>query len=328
MRVCHLLVRVCLMASPTAAQSPALPAEGDEGSLEPAAQQESGKVHGRLRLQAAEASLDGMRTQQRVILHSGLWELAVLSERDPGEGRWHDHVVGYAQRTAPGMDLTVGHLRPAFGQGLLFGRGRSTGVPVPAPRREGPSLGYRSATEGHTIEGAVVRRRGAAWTAALLAGRLLWDARIDSAGVARSLPDGGDHTGSGATTEPAAWHRHRRPLDGTRASHRCRPQRTTADLSAGRRPAARGTSLRIPRPGAVVRLRGCARSARPDPMVQSRRLSRTQDRHAGRCVGAGRSRRAPGPDRSLVFAGLLCPGWRRRQRCWHGKRAWSDGAGS
>ena len=122
------------MASPTAAQSPALPAEGDEGSLEPAAQQESGKVHGRLRLQAAEASLDGMHTQQRVILHSGLWELAVLSERDPGEGRWHDHVVGSAQRTAPGMDLTVGHLRPAFGQGLLFGRGRSTGVPVPAPR--------------------------------------------------------------------------------------------------------------------------------------------------------------------------------------------------
>ena len=98
--------------------------------------------------------------------------------------------------------MTVGQLRPAFGQGLLFGRGRSTGVPVPAPRREGPSLGYRSATEGHTIEGAIVRRRGAAWTAALLAGRLLWDARTDSAGVARSLPDGGDHTGSGATTEP------------------------------------------------------------------------------------------------------------------------------
>jgi hypothetical protein len=46
------LVRVCLMASPTAAQSPALPAEGDEGSLKLAAQQESGKMHGRLRLQA------------------------------------------------------------------------------------------------------------------------------------------------------------------------------------------------------------------------------------------------------------------------------------
>jgi hypothetical protein len=74
------------MASPTAAQSPALPAEGDEGSLEPAAQQESGKVHGRLRLQAAESSLDGMRTQQRVIQHSGLWELAVLSEQRPWGG--------------------------------------------------------------------------------------------------------------------------------------------------------------------------------------------------------------------------------------------------
>ena len=251
MRVCHLLIRVCLMASPTAAQSPALPAEGDEGSLEPAAQQESGKVHGRLRLQAAEASLDGMRTQQRVILHSGLWELAVLSERDPGEGRWHDHVVGSAQRTAPGMDLTVGHLRPAFGQGCCS-----------------------------DAEDPRVCRRGAAWTAALLAGRLLWDARIDSAGVARSLPDGG-----ATHPEPAAWHRHRRPLDGTRASHRCRPQRTTADLSAGRRPAARGTSLRIPRPGAVVRLRGCARSARPDPMVRSRRSSRTGSARWPMCRG-------------------------------------------
>lgn len=79
-------MRVCRMASPTAAQSSALPAEGDEGSLKPAAQQEPGNIHGRLRLQATEASLDGMRTQQRMILHSGLWELAVLSERYPGEG--------------------------------------------------------------------------------------------------------------------------------------------------------------------------------------------------------------------------------------------------
>lgn len=200
MRVCNLLVAVCLMPAPTAAQSPALPAEGDEGAEEAQHAAGIGRVHVGIRLQATEASLDGMRTQQRAIVHTGPWELAALSERDPGEGRWHDHVVGYAQRTTSGMDLTVGHLRPAFGQGLLFGRGRSTGVPTPAPRREGPTLGYRSSSEGRTIEGAVVRLRGARWTAALLAGRLRWDARIDTAGIARSLPDDGDHSGSDAAT--------------------------------------------------------------------------------------------------------------------------------
>ena len=86
-----------------------------------------------------------------------------MGERDPGERRWFDHVVGYAHRRPEGggLEVAVGSLRPAFGQGLLFGRGRSMGVPVPTPRRDGEAVGYRSAAENRHLLGLFLRGRAA-----------------------------------------------------------------------------------------------------------------------------------------------------------------------
>ncbi len=179
-----------------AADGPALLGEGDDQTLSQRQAVVPSSTHLRLRLQATGQQL---RIQQRGILQAGPWNLSVLNERDPGEGRWNDHVVGFAQRTGQHLDLVIGHLRPAFGQGLLFGRGRSTSVPSPMPRHDGSNLGYRSAAEGHTIRGAAIRKRSSWWTAAWLVGGLRWDARIADDGVAVSLPEDGDHSGTGTT---------------------------------------------------------------------------------------------------------------------------------
>jgi hypothetical protein len=91
-------------------------------------------------------------------------------------------------------------LRPFLGQGLLFGRGRSSGVPSASPRRDSERLGSVSVTEGPAISGAGLRLQGSWWRAVLLAGVLRWDARIDASGTAVTLLDDGDHSGSGART--------------------------------------------------------------------------------------------------------------------------------
>ncbi|MDA0335898.1 MAG: hypothetical protein O2782_12085 [bacterium] len=181
-----------------AASSPALPGEQSERQ----ASTQSAPVHAwqphvTLRLQTSAARADALSLQQHISGHLGPWRLAVLSERDPGEQRWHDHVVGYVQRSSRRLDLAVGTLRPAFGQGLLFGRGMAAGVPAPTVRKDDATLGYRSAAEARTMDGAAVRWRGAAWSGALLAGVVRWDARVADEGTVRALPEGGDHSGSG-----------------------------------------------------------------------------------------------------------------------------------
>ena len=102
---------------------------------------------------------------QRFTGRIGDWEVAAVGERDPGERRWFDHAVGYAHRRrgSRGLEVALGSLRPAFGQGLLFGRGRSVGVPGPRPRRDGEAVGYRSAAENRDLCGLFLRgRRGPA----------------------------------------------------------------------------------------------------------------------------------------------------------------------
>lgn len=113
----------------------------------------------RIRLQADTPAVDAVRVQQSVWLQQANWTLAALVERDPYERRWHDHTTFFARRSTAGLDLLAGHLRPSFGQGLLFGRGRSAGTPSPVARRRDGAVGYRSAAEAHTMTGLAARVR-------------------------------------------------------------------------------------------------------------------------------------------------------------------------
>ena len=195
------LLCACLLApcrSPADIET-ALPEEGDQAAAQARADARPvGEGSLRLRFRGGEASLDKLRLYQRATGRIGAWELAAVGERDPGERRWFDHVVGYAHRRpdSGGLEVALGSLRPAFGQGLLFGRGRSMGVPVPAPRRDGESVGYRSAAENRDLCGLFVRGRLRAVRFSLVAGGFRRDARLDTSGAAVSLPEDGTHTGT------------------------------------------------------------------------------------------------------------------------------------
>lgn len=152
------------------------------------------RPHGQLRLQSLTG---GWRWQPRLAGGAGRWEGALLSERDPGEQDPFDHVAGYLRRTGRKVDATVGRLRPAAGQGLILGRGRSVGVPT-ATVRSGPGRpGTASAGESRALLGAAADVHGKIWSARFFVGVLRWDARLRD-GVVVSLPDDGDHAGPGA----------------------------------------------------------------------------------------------------------------------------------
>ena len=194
--LCGCLLVPCLASDDP---GPALPGEGDQAAAQSWADAlpiAEGSL--RLRLQTESVSLGHARMYQRATGRIGDWEVAAVGERDPGERRWFDHVVGYAHRRpgGRGLEVAVGSLRPAFGQGLLFGRGRSMGVPVPRPRRDGQAVGYRSASENRDLCGLFLRGRRGPGRFSLVAGGFRRDARLDPAGVAVSLPEDGVHTGA------------------------------------------------------------------------------------------------------------------------------------
>ncbi len=149
---------------------------------------------GRLRMTDL-TGLDGPRSYSQWSVTSKAWEASVVTERDPGERDWTDHLVGYV-RWHPvqpkQQQIVVGDLRPGFAQGLLFGRGsgRSRG----RPRRDASRLGVRSSSEGRTVRGAAATW-GELWQWSLIGGRLSWDARFDKQGNVKSLPEDGIHTG-------------------------------------------------------------------------------------------------------------------------------------
>ena len=194
--LCGCLLAPCLASDDP---GPALPGEGDQAAAQArvdALPVSEGSL--RLRLQADSISLGGARMYQRATGRIGAWELAAVGERDPGERRWFDHVVGYAHRRpgSGGLEVALGSLRPAFGQGLLFGRGRSMGVPAPGPRRDGEAVGYRSAAENRDLCGLFLRWGRRPVRLSLVAGGFRRDARLDTTGAAVSLPEDGIHTGT------------------------------------------------------------------------------------------------------------------------------------
>ena len=66
-------------------------------------------------------------------------EVFVLVERDVGE-RWSDYTSFYYKHELAQGELVVGDLRPGFGVGLVFGRGRGGGLPARASARDSRRL--------------------------------------------------------------------------------------------------------------------------------------------------------------------------------------------
>ena len=150
---------------------------------------------GRWRLQSREPGYRPARFYQR-------WEwkapggpaLYALAEKDPGERSWRDFASAYVSADLAGFEAVAGDLRPGFGQGLVFSRhGWRGGAAMPRPRRDTRATGYRSSAENQSLRGLSLRRRRPGFEAALLAGAIRFDARVDDSGRVTSLPQSGYH---------------------------------------------------------------------------------------------------------------------------------------
>lgn len=189
----RLPVSVILSLATTASAAVELPASEHGAAAQDSVDSVLRDSHLRFRLLGSEPQASALRVLQRIGVRRPLWQGVLLTERDPGEHRWTDHRAGYVQARTSVVDVTVGSLRPALGQGLLFARGRSDRMSV-RPRRDNPRLGSSSSSETRDLLGIGWVRSTDAGMFMAVAGRLAWDARFDEAGRAVSLPEDGDHS--------------------------------------------------------------------------------------------------------------------------------------
>lgn len=120
------------------------------------------------------------------------WVASLVTERDPGEQRWTDHLAGYVQWHRRTVQVVVGDIRPGFAQGLLFGRGSGSGRG--RPRQEARVFGFYSSSENQALRG-IALKVGDRWQTAVIIAGFHWDARLDDEGNVKSLPANGLHTG-------------------------------------------------------------------------------------------------------------------------------------
>ncbi len=123
-------------------------------------------------------SLDEMRLYQRIqVTTPNNISAFFLSERDPKEPDLTDHLTGYITIPLNKMTLTLGDIRPQWGQGLVFSRRTrtATGLSLARPSTSSQS-GNRTSTEHGALRG--IHLTGSynhlTWTG--LYGQTSWDA--------------------------------------------------------------------------------------------------------------------------------------------------------
>ena len=146
----------------------------------------------RLRVQGRGSFPADPRVYQRLEWRNSDVRLFVLTERDPGESRWADHVSAHLKLGYDEHRLVIGDLRPGFAQGLLFARSTRRSVTT-SIRRDSEFLGYRSAGENHSLRGVALRSRRGSLDGTLLIGRAWRDGRLGDDGQIRSMPEAGEH---------------------------------------------------------------------------------------------------------------------------------------
>ena len=82
-------------------------------------------------------------------------------------------------------EVVIGDLRPGFGAGVVFGRGRRSSVNARVPTADSARLEYRSSGENAAVRGVVWRYGKGRWEGVLLGGRARRDGRLDDAGRVR-----------------------------------------------------------------------------------------------------------------------------------------------
>ena len=193
-----LAVQAAADESPEEEDADALPFQEEAGAASLASRLADLTASGwsaRWRMQGREPGYREARVYQRLEWEApGGPSLYALTEKDPGERSWRDFASAYVSAELAGFEAVAGDLRPGFAQGLVFSRhGWRGGAAMPRPRRDTRVTGYRSSAENHSIRGLSLRRRRPGFEAAVLAGAIRFDARVDDSGRVTSLPQSGYH---------------------------------------------------------------------------------------------------------------------------------------
>jgi hypothetical protein len=123
----------------------------------------------------------------------------ILTEKDPGEKRWNDHVSGYAG--FPALDgrlqFTAGCFEAEAGQGLVLW-GPYAASPGSDPvgsvcRSAGGVSGVASSGESGRFSGCAAEWDGGSWSAVLLGSSSRLDASVDESGAVTAFRTAGLH---------------------------------------------------------------------------------------------------------------------------------------
>lgn len=146
-----------------------------------------------LRATTSSASQADARLMTRTFVRTGTLEAAHVTERDPGERSFADHLSGYLTWfPGRGLSITLGDLRPGIALGAVYARQSRSGTGSPPTGLAGSArLGTVSTEEAGAMRGAAVARRTPRGELLFVAARSSWDATIRD-GIA-FLRTSGDH---------------------------------------------------------------------------------------------------------------------------------------
>ena len=114
----------------------------------------------RWRVRGAEKSWERLQVYQRVEWKPRDGQAFFgLVERDPGEREWRDFSAFYYRVAGKMGEVVIGDLRPGFGAGVVFGRGRRSSVNARVPTADSARLEYRSSGENAAVGGVALWQR-------------------------------------------------------------------------------------------------------------------------------------------------------------------------
>ena len=123
----------------------------------------------------------------------------LLLEKDPGERRWDDHLVGFLETRISRINsrLVMGTLRAEFGQGLVlwgpYGFFKGADPVAPVKKRSQVILGYVYSDEIDYLTGIAAETKFRSLRITFLASRRSLDATLNSDGTARHIRTTGLH---------------------------------------------------------------------------------------------------------------------------------------
>jgi len=163
------------------------------------------------------------KAYQRLTFDSGShWRMGLLTEKDTGESRWNDHLVGYVEgrNLFHGSRLLVGNFRVETGQGLVlwgpYGLFKGADPASPLKKRPRGILGHSSTEETLYLSGIASEIHARSFRITAFVSSRSLDATLNEDGSVKHIRTTGLHR---TVSEMAAMNRLHETLTGGRIEH-------------------------------------------------------------------------------------------------------------